>query len=147
MTTAEPAFSFQVSMDCHDTAVMTRFWSLALNYVAQPPPPGFADWDAFADEYGIPVEERSGFGSVVDPAGEGPRLFFHAVPEDKVVKNRVHLDVNVGRRLEDDERAAAVRAHAERLVAAGAAIVAERWDAGSRWTVMTDPEGNEFCLQ
>ncbi len=126
---------------------MTEFWCLALNYVEQPPPEGFDSWDTFADSVDMPVEKRSRFGSVVDPAGVGPRLLFQGVPEGKVVKNRLHFDVNVGGELRGAERQQAVREHAAGLVAGGATLVEERNDEFSWWIVLTDPEGNEFCLQ
>jgi hypothetical protein len=150
MTGAEPVeagLRVQLVIDCADPAAMTRFWCLALSYIEQPPPPGYASWDAVADEAGMSAEYRSGFGSAVDPAGVGPRLLFLRVPEPKSVKNRLHLDVNVGAGLAGDEREAKVRGHAERLVVAGASLVAERSDQVSWWIVLTDPEGNEFCLQ
>jgi hypothetical protein len=71
------------------------------------------------------------------------------VPEDKVAKNRVHLDVRAAPGLEGEERMAALEAECERLVALGATR-RERYepapplDAGH--ILMTDPEGNEFCL-
>jgi hypothetical protein len=137
----------QVAIDCADPPELARFWCLALNYIEQPPPPGYDSWDAFADQAEIPVAERFKYGSAIDPAGRGPRLFFRWVPEPKVVKNRLHLDVNVGAGLDGDERKAAVREHAQRLIAAGATLVAERHESMSWWMVLTDPEGNEFCLQ
>jgi hypothetical protein len=136
-----------VSFDCADPQALARFWCLALNYVEQPPPTGYDSWDAFADEAGIPVAERFKYGAAVDPAGGGPRLFFQWVPEGKAAKNRVHLDVNVGTGLQGEEYKRAVREHAQRLVAAGATLVDECDDTISWWIVLTDPEGNEFCLQ
>ena len=59
----------------------------------------------------------------VDPSGAGPRLFFQRVPEGKVVKNRLHLDVRVGTGLVGDERLAALEADCARLVALGAVRV------------------------
>ena len=147
MTGPAPAYGVQISVDCADPAAMTRFWSLALGCVEQPPPEGFADWAAFADAVGIPDDERNRFGSAVDPAGVGPRLLFQVVPEGKTAKNRMHLDVNVGAGLHGDDRRRAVRDHAGRLIAAGAQLVEEREDADSWWIVLHDIEGNEFCLQ
>lgn len=63
------------------------------------------------------------------------------------MKNRLHLDVKVGLGLRGDELKATVREHARRLVAAGATLVGERDENSSWWLVLTDPEGNEFCLQ
>ena len=74
---------------------------------------------------------------VVNPRG-APRLNFERVPEPKVGKNRVHLDMNV------DDRAG----HVARLSALGATALQEVYDSGGEfsWTVMQDPEGNEFCV-
>ncbi|MPV88141.1 VOC family protein, partial [Georgenia ruanii] len=78
----------------------------------------------------------------------GPRLFFQRVPEGKVVKNRVHLDVRVGRGLVGDERLAALEAECARLVGLGAARVRLLRADGVNESclVMQDIEGNEFCL-
>jgi predicted enzyme related to lactoylglutathione lyase len=71
------------------------------------------------------------------PAGEGlPALAIQRVPEPKVVKNRMHVDLEVDD-LEGSTRW--VRRH-------GGSLVADREIAGVRWRVMADPEGNEFCL-
>ena len=61
----------------------------------------------------------------------------------------MHLDIGVGRGIEAaEERWAAVTAHVDRLVEAGATVVDERRnDFGDHWMVMADPEGNEFCVQ
>ncbi|MBX7267238.1 hypothetical protein KIF24_15265 [Micromonospora sp. Llam7] len=77
------------------------------------------------------------------------RLFFQQVPEDKVAKNRVHLDVRAAAGLTGAERMAALQAECDRLVALGATQVrrvepAPPLEAG--FIVLTDPEGNEFCL-
>lgn len=135
---------FQVSFDAHDPPALARFWALALGYIEQPPPEGFETWEAFADQMGIPRERGADVGAVVDPDGDGPRLLFQRVPEGKTAKNRVHLDVNVSAPDHDWQK---VTAHVDRLVQAGATKVEERQDEVSRWVVMLDPEGNEFCLQ
>jgi hypothetical protein len=81
------------------------------------------------------------------PEGTGPRLYFQKVPEPKVAKNRVHLDVNVSRRADASEPREWVDAEVERAVALGATR-REAFDQDDEyWVVMTDPEGNEFCLQ
>ena len=84
---------------------------------------------------------------MVDPDGAGPRLFFQKVPEAKVAKNRVHLDVNVGAGLEGEERTARVNAEAERAAGLGATVQRVAQERGEFWVVMQDPDGNEFCLQ
>jgi Glyoxalase-like domain len=138
------AIGFQVSFDAHDPAAQARFWALALGYIEQPPPDGFETWDAFADEMDIPEERRGDLGAAVDPEGRGARLLFQKVPEGKTAKNRMHLDVNASAPDHDWEK---VTAHVEKLTAAGATLVEERGDQMSRWIVMLDPEGNEFCVQ
>jgi hypothetical protein len=73
---------------------------------------------------------------VVDPDGAGPRLFFQKVPEGKTAKNRVHLDVDVTAGAPRSEHATRCRARAQEFDE----------PASGFWIVMTDPEGNEFCL-
>jgi Glyoxalase-like domain len=60
---------------------------------------------------------------------------------------QVSFDSAVGDLPHGDERRAAVREHAQRLVASGATLVGERHDVTSWWAVLTDPEGNESCLR
>ena len=93
--------------------------------------------------------DRQGAGFVCsDPTGVGPRLYFQRVPEGKVVKNRVHLDVRVGTGLVGDERLAVLEAECTRLVALGAVrgqlLIADEENESCQ--VMQDVEGNEFCL-
>jgi len=138
---------FQVTFDSADPPSLAAFWATALGYELQGPPPGFPSWDAFGDAIGIPPERRRDIAAIVDPTGAAPRVLFQRVPEPKVVKNRVHLDISAGAASEDPaERWAATRARADELVAAGATEVEERSDWGARWLVMLDPEGNEFCV-
>lgn len=84
----------------------------------------------------------------MDPAGEGPRLFFQRVPEGKVVKNRVHLDVRVAPGVRGAERLAALEAECARLLPLGATRVRllEADGFNESCLVMQDIEGNEFCL-
>ncbi len=84
----------------------------------------------------------------MDPSGVGPRLFFQRVPEGKVVKNRLHLDVRVGTGLVGEERLAALEAECARLIALGAVRVRLLRADGYNESclVMQDVEGNEFCL-
>ena len=139
--------SFQVTFDALDTAALAAFWGEALGYVLQPPPDGFESWEAFADAVGIPEEDRDQLASVVDPDGDGPRILIQKVPESKTAKNRCHLDIVLtDRSMESAERKAAIEAEAERLVALGATRGESFDEAIGTWTVMHDPEGNEFCL-
>jgi Glyoxalase-like domain len=85
--------------------------------------------------------------SRVDPAGEGPRLYFQRVPEGKTAKNRVHLDVRVaGREVRGEERKRLVSEHVERLVQAGATLAWRSDNVRGRSVTLYDPEGNEFCV-
>ena len=82
----------------------------------------------------------------LDPAGVGPRLLFHRVPEAKTVKNRLHLDVFVSPRDIDLEgRWAAVDAEVARFIEMGAESI-NRSPEDEVFVVMRDPEGNEFCV-
>jgi len=144
------ATTIQVVFDCTDPDRLARFWAEALHYKLQDPPEGYAEWDDFLREIGVPEEEWGNASAVVDPDGAGPRLYFQRVPEAKAVKNRVHLDLNAGGSqgtpLEDRRRN--VDAEVERLVAAGATVLhAGEVRNGEYWVVMQDPEGNEFCVQ
>jgi hypothetical protein len=137
----------QVTFDCADPRALSSFWNATLGYEFPPPPPSFDSWDAFSET--LPPEQRNMASASVDPAGVGPRLFFQQVPEDKVVKNRVHLDVRAAPGLEGDERMAALEAECERLVALGASRVSRSEPSpplSAGFIVMQDIEGNEFCL-
>jgi Glyoxalase-like domain len=85
--------------------------------------------------------------SRIDPAGEGPRLYFQRVPEGKAAKNRVHLDIRVaGREVHGEERRRLVSEKVERLVQAGASLAWANDTIRGSSIVMRDPEGNEFCV-
>jgi hypothetical protein len=122
---------FQVTFDCADPVRVARFWAAVLGYDAGP------------------LDEEGGaWGVCSDPTGVRPRMYFQRVPEGKVVKNRVHLDVRVGAGLVGEERLAALEAEAVRLEALGATrgqlLVADEENESCQ--VMHDVEGNEFCL-
>ena len=137
---------FQVTFDCAAPERVARFWCEVLGYVAPPPPEGFATWDEFNSAQ--PPEDRGSWFACVDPTGVGPRLFFQRVPEGKVAKNRVHLDVRVGTGLVGAERLAALEAECARLLPLGATRVRllEADEENESCLVMQDVEGNEFCL-
>jgi hypothetical protein len=143
------ATGIQVVFDCAEPAKLAEFWAAALGYQQQPPPPGFATWEDWALEVGMPREEWDAYAAVVDPDGAGPRLFFQRVPEPKTAKNRVHLDVNAsgGRGTPDAERRVRVAEAEQRLIALGAVRLREMDDVTGHCVVMQDPEGNEFCVQ
>ena len=139
----------QITFDCADPGALCLFWCEALGYQLQLPPPGFDTWDAFLESVGVPPDQRNSRSAALPTDGDGPRLFFQQVPEGKTAKNRVHLDVRAAPGLEGDQRMAALEAEADRLVALGATRL-RRFEPGQEmsagFVVMTDPEGNEFCL-
>jgi hypothetical protein len=137
---------FQVTFDCAEPERVARFWCEVLGYVVPPPPDGFDSWKDF--DSSLPPEKQGSAFAAVDPSGVGPRLFFQRVPEGKVVKNRVHLDVRVGTGLVGEERLAVLEAECARLIPLGATrfqlLVAD--EENESCLVMQDVEGNEFCL-
>lgn len=139
----------QVVIDCADPDRLARFWSTALGYKLQDPPQGYSTWKDWLRDMKIPEEEWNSASAVVDPEGKGPRVYFQRVPEEKVVKNRVHLDLNVGggQATPIEKRKRRIDEEAERLVGEGAAKLRPVEQRGEYWIVMQDPEGNEFCLQ
>lgn len=142
------ATPFQVVIDCADPAKLSEFWAGALHYVVQPPPEGYDSWQALLKEMGVPESEWNSASAIVDPDGEGPRIFLQRVPEPKSIKNRWHLDISAGGiGTPEDERRPRVQAEVERLVELGATKVEEREARGERWVLMLDPEGNEFDVQ
>jgi hypothetical protein len=141
--------TIQVTYDCADPDRLASFWAEALGYRMQEPPEGYATWPAFLAAQGIPEDQWNSASAIVDPEGRGPRLYFQRVPEAKVVKNRVHLDLNVGGggHVPLEERRGRVNAAVERLRGLGATQLRPVEERGEYWVVMSDPEGNEFCLQ
>ena len=117
-----------VVFDCRHPASLARFWTAALEDYAVAPYDQ-AELDRLAAA-GIRDPEDDPTVLVEPLSGGSPRLWFQLVPEPKVAKNRVHLDLTC----------ADVRAEVERLVALGARVLDEQ----ASWVTMGDPEGNEF---
>ncbi len=108
------------NLDVADLDLMSAFWCAAIDY----------EPSAGAGQYRV-LRPRS---------GEGPRLILQQVPEPKVTKNRLHLDL-------DNDASFDIGAEATRLEGLGATrLSGEMTEWGSRWIVMADPEGNEFCV-
>jgi hypothetical protein len=108
-----------LTFDCHDAEGLAAFWRAALDY---------PEVERFTDGHGL--------GYVEVRADGEPPLLFQPVPEGKTVKNRLHLDI---RPAERDQYA-----EIERLVGLGATVVTD--DPVEQFVVLTDPEGNEFCV-
>lgn len=113
-----PAKIGNVAFDCGDVPTMVSFWSAVLG---RPIDPGRST-------------EFATIGGADEQRGE-PALYFNKVSEAKRAKNRVHLD------LVDPDPAVV-----DRMVELGATTVANQRSGSHRWTVMQDPEGNEYCV-
>jgi Glyoxalase-like domain len=147
---------FQLVIDCENPELLARFWAAALDYVLEPPPEGFATWDDYRRDLGFPESELgAGPDSIADPRGAGPRIWFHALPDAKVVKNRLHLDVHASggtwtgdRSVSFADRKRRVDAEARRLADLGATITGPlgSGDLDHYAVGMKDPEGNEFDI-
>ncbi len=105
----------EICVDAHDIDALAAWWSSVLGWPAEP------------------TED----GDVIlrPPAGSGPDWLFLAVPDDKVVKNRIHFDFTP-----DDQQA-----EVDRMLALGARHV-DIGQGDQTWVVLADPEGNEFCI-
>ncbi|MGC9666870.1 VOC family protein [Planosporangium sp. 12N6] len=105
-----------VTIDCADPQSLAAFWSAAAGY-------------RVVADHGI-------FVQLAPENGGGLAIGLQRVPEPRAGKNRVHLDFH------GDDREAEVA----RLVGLGATVLGEHEVPGLRWTVLADPEGNEFCV-
>jgi hypothetical protein len=142
---------FQLVIDCADPDRLARFWAAALGYELAPPPAGFPTWHDYYRDLGVPDDELGlGADRISDPDGDGPQIWFQAVPEAKAFKNRLHLDIHAsgGRRVPIETRRQRVDAEAGRLVGLGATIIRAVSEEGlDHYAVaMIDPEGNEFDI-
>jgi predicted enzyme related to lactoylglutathione lyase len=110
-----------ITLDCTDAGRVARFWAEVTGW-----PLHQEDQQPGHEEY-----------SAGPPAEDGIRMYFVTVPEPKVAKNRIHLDV-----IPPGDQQQEI----ERLTGLGASVSgAQPPDAG--WVVMADPEGNEFCVE
>jgi hypothetical protein len=143
------ATKIQIVLDCADPSRLATFWAAALGYQLQDPPAGYSSWPAFLEESGVPEPEWNSASAVVDPGGVGPRIYLQRVPEPKTVKNRLHMDLNVGGGHDTpaSQRVARVAAEVARLIELGATDPREVSQRGESWVILHDPEGNEFCVQ
>ncbi|MGH3161042.1 MAG: VOC family protein [Streptosporangiaceae bacterium] len=112
---------FNITFDCADPRALARFWGQVTGWpVIEEPQPGYEE-------------------SAVGMPGEGrPRLYFVKVPERKIAKNRLHLDLMPSDRTQDEE--------ITRLVGLGARISSDKRPEFG-WVILADPEGNEFCVE
>jgi hypothetical protein len=117
-----------VVFDCRHPASLARFWAAAMDgYEVAPYDDDELDR---LREAGIDDPEDDPSVLVESDADGAPRFWFQLVPEPKVVKNRLHVDLFC----------ADVSAEVDRLAELGARVLTKQDD----WVTMTDPEGNEF---
>ncbi|MDJ0403045.1 VOC family protein [Rhodococcus erythropolis] len=131
-----------LTMDCTDPDGLATFWKIAAGYVDEPPPQPFStreEWLATFDDEG----DGMGGAWLHHPLGVAPRLCLLQVPESKVAKNRLHLDLRVSGDGTPVEKWATILREVERLLRAGASEL-ERFEG--HHVSMADPEGNEFCV-
>ena len=141
--------SWGLTIDCADPGRLAAFWAEALGYDTAEPPDGFETWEAWLKDQGVPKKEWNDGAYLADPAGQGPTLSFLKVPESKSAKNRLHLDLKVGggRHQSAKKRRTKIEKTVERLLGAGARLEREvDQDGHLDHVIMTDPEGNEFCV-
>ena len=80
---------FQLVIDCANPDLLARFWAAALGYELEAPPDGFASWDDYWRDMGLPEEDLEiGEDRIADPGGGGPHLV-PGRPERKTIKNRI----------------------------------------------------------
>jgi predicted enzyme related to lactoylglutathione lyase len=113
-----PVRLHHVVVDTHDLPRLARFWTQALGWTV--------------------LSEREN-EVVIGPADDAPvGMCFMPVADAKTVKNRIHLDLTTSAEDRDQE--------IERLIALGARRVDIGQTGAESWTVLADPEGNEFCV-
>ncbi len=113
-----PVALHHIVVDAHDLPLLAGFWARALNWAV------------------LSERERE---IVIGPAEDAPvGMCFMPVTDAKTVKNRVHLDLTTSAGDRDAE--------IERLLALGARRVDIGQTGEESWTVLADPEGNEFCV-
>jgi catechol 2,3-dioxygenase-like lactoylglutathione lyase family enzyme len=105
----------EICIDARDATALGAWWSQVLG------------WRQDVDSDGDVVLHT--------PPGAGPNWLFIAVPDDKVIKNRIHFDFRP-----DDQQA-----EVDRVLALGARHV-DIGQGDESWVVLADPEGNEFCI-
>ena len=134
-----------ITFDCADPQALSWFWADVFGYPR-------AEWPHDLRQQllanGLTDDDLRARSVAEDPTGQGPRLYFQKVPEGKVAKNRMHLDIRatVDGRATPEE----VDAEAERIVGLGATVLRKAdlsWGGFAEYHyVMQDPEGNEFCV-
>ncbi|WP_435299625.1 VOC family protein [Timonella sp. A28] len=139
-------YTVQIVQDCAAPHTQADWWAETLEWEVEPSNPEFIQ--SMIDQghaKNTDVEEHHGNlvwksgAAISDPTSYGsPRILFQKVPEPKTVKNRMHIDVHVGRGELDHARAT--------LEARGATYLHTASQGPHVWITMADLEGNEFCV-
>ncbi|MEJ1202458.1 VOC family protein [Streptomyces sp. BB1-1-1] len=138
------AAQIDLTLDCADAQLLAAFWKTALGYVDETPPAPFKTREEWLAQFDLPEDDTEDDGAwLCDPDGVGPRLSILKVPEPKTAKSRLHIDVRVPGHGSSEERWARIKAESERMVEAGGKVLQE---FDGHHIVMSDPEGNEFCV-
>jgi Glyoxalase-like domain len=143
------ALDFQIVIDCADPHGLADWWADTLGWEVEPTDESFIR--KMLDEgHAVEDETTTHDGRLVWKTGAAinhpggresgrPRILFQLVPEPKTVKNRVHIDLRPIRPDAEDQIAG--------LVAKGATVLGTGSEGPmAKWTVLADPEGNEFCV-
>ncbi|MFG1816620.1 VOC family protein [Kribbella sp. NPDC049174] len=117
----------ELAIDCADPSGLARFWCSVLDYEVQ----GEEDGVVTIGSPLVPDAKKQ-----VGPVP--PTLTFAQVPEGKIVKNRLHIELNPTDREQDEE--------VRRLLDLGARHADVGQTGDESWVVLIDPEGNEFCV-
>jgi hypothetical protein len=133
----------QIAIDCTDPHAQARFWAAAMDLEVEDHHDQIqqmvADGYATSDDH-VEIDGRLAWRTAAACRSEDrrTRLLFQVVPEAKVGKNRVHIDLDVG----PDQRDAEVA----RLLELGATRLWSASQGPHEWVTLADPEGNEFCV-
>lgn len=143
---AQEPWDLQMAVDCEDPHEQAHWWAEALGWEVEPQDEAFIQsmLDQGRAEDSDVRTFRGGLvwkiGAAINhPDGHHPRVLFQAVPEPKIIKNRVHWDLRSASGSADE-------ADVERIVALGAKRIGEGRLGPATWVVLEDPEGNEFCI-
>lgn len=153
MTQPHTPLHWKLVIDAADPHAQADFWAAALRYEVEDNSAlieRLLGFGAVSPEITVESHGRKAWRDLIavrhpeDPydkesgTGLGRRLLFQRVPEPKTIKNRLHIDVHA----EPGQREAEVA----RLADLGATVLREVKEPGGEWVIMTDPEGNEFCV-
>ena len=140
------AVDFQVVIDCAQPHGLADWWAQTLGWTVEPSDEAFirsmieaghAREEDTTTHRGVLVWREG--AAVNSPEPGRPRLLFQLVPEGKTVKNRLHIDLAPHTSQDRDAEIAS-------LLQRGATLADVGQDPDVTWTVLRDPEGNEFCV-